>query len=182
VGNRWLVPATGFEYVCTSSAVSAATWSALGGASVVQEHYMMWQQETTATSGGTTTKDVWGVRPLNNLTSAPVGGASVSLATNAFTLTAGRYVLSASVVFSQVVQVVLRLRQTSGTPTTIATGLTAKAASGAVTLDALFIVAATETFQLEHNADTTVSGSGMGLARGLAGIPEVYAQVRIDKF
>jgi hypothetical protein len=184
VGNRWLVPSTSQEYVCMSSAASAAVWTA--PAVALQESHVLSDTKTSGTNGGSPVVATWTARDLNTLVS--VGNTiSVTRAGNAFTLAAGNYTLDASSIFYRVGALKLQLWRTSGTPAAVAAGLSIFSNKGnntgevAATLLTSFTLASSATFELQYYAEASQT-NGLGQSVGIVGTSEVYTQILITKF
>jgi len=137
--------------------------------------------QTSGTQGGTFTSGSWQTRTLNT-----VEGDSeiVTLATNQFTLTAGKYVIEASAPAYKTNHHTAKLYNITDSTDDIigSTGLCGGSdtvnipslISGSVTLTA------SKTFEIQHQAQTTSATSGFGSANSFS-VSQIYTQVKITK-
>lgn len=167
--------------VLTAVTPTTAAWSAPPGATTM---FVCWDEQTVGTNGGTFTAGVWQTRVLN-MSAGNTGGAS--LAANQFTLPSGTYRIRAVAPAYNVNFHKLRLRNITDATTDIE-GVSAEAASVVnVQLDAHTVaviegyitIAASKTFELQHQCSFTQLSTGFGVAAGFG--PEVYATVSCVK-
>jgi len=138
-------------------------------------------QKAQNTAGGTFTSGAFQTRTLNTVVSDSAG--IISLSSNAFTLGPGTYRTECFAPAYGVASHQLRLRNTTDS-TTVLTGISARAnvSADVVDLAALsgrFTITASKTFELQHQAQTTRSSDGFGVAANFG--TEVYAVVELWK-
>lgn len=139
--------------------------------------------ETTGTDGGTFTQGAWQVRSLN---SELIDSSSLfNLSGNVITLaTAGTYWILARAVGNVCGRHQIRLRDVTGTPSTIIAGMPVDAIAEqtismlecVVTLNA----GQTQKFQLEHQCQTTRAIDGFGKNTGF-GENNIFSQITFIK-
>lgn len=133
------------------------------------------------TAGGTFTSGAWRTRTLNTL-SDPMS-IITSLASNEFTLPAGRYEIEAFAVGYLCGLNKIKLRNvTDNVDVVIGSNSFSNASSvqGISQLDGVFTIDSAKTFQLQHWCSVTRNTNGFGLAVS-AGVDEVYASIKIRK-
>lgn len=147
---------------------------------------VLWVEDEKAanTNGGAFTAGSYVTRILNTIRKNTIPGASVS--SNAITLSAGTYRITASAPANDVNRHKTRLRNTTDASTTIvgssefANG-TAPNHQTRSMLQGEFTISAEKTLELQHRCETSeVGGFGLGVASNL-GEPEIYASVFIEK-
>ncbi|HXH30449.1 MAG TPA: hypothetical protein VNJ01_06530 [Bacteriovoracaceae bacterium] len=138
-------------------------------------------QNASGVQGGSCVAGVWQTRNLNTL-----GGDNsfVSLATNRFTLTPGKYFVEVHAPAYSVGQHQAKLR-TVGPDIDVLYGstsvshLTAPSLSVSI-ISGEIIVSETSTFDVQHRCASSKTNFGFGIAASF-GTPEIYTQVKIIK-
>ncbi len=131
--------------------------------------------EAQNTDGGGITSGAWRTMTLNATAKNTLTGAS--LAANAITLAAGSYYVEASQNVSGTARSQLRVYQTSGTPAVLVTGISNYAGNIEISAKGFFILASSQTIELQAQISTTSGSNGQGLAANFG--TEVYANVLI---
>jgi hypothetical protein len=123
--------------------------------------------ETTGyTDGGNFTSGAWQTRAFTNTRYSQ--GTAITRSGNAFILNAGKYRVTAFACAVQVDKHITRIRQTSGTPATLAIGSCGMADSTGTlrndqsTIEMVFDLAAQQTIELQHRCETTKVTDGLG--------------------
>tara|TARA_R110000796_G_C14421942_1_gene420040 strand:- start:242 stop:748 length:507 start_codon:yes stop_codon:yes gene_type:complete len=142
-------------------------------------------RKTAGTQGGTATSGSWQTRDLNTEVSDVAG--IVTIASNQFTLQAGSYIVDWNAVFynstnqsisriynitdSAIVSVSISARATSGVGSKLSIGI------------GYIDITSAKVFELQQRVQTTVSGTGYGLAsNAYFTMPyEQYALIKIAK-
>jgi hypothetical protein len=138
-------------------------------------------EQTTGTDGGTFTSGSWVTRVLNTLESDT---SFVSLATNQFTLTAGKYYISASAPAYDVNTHKTRLQNITDTATTVVGTTEYIDVQNFQTrsfIEHVFTITASKTFELQHQCQTTAVTAGLGNQSVGFSAVETYAIVTIEK-
>jgi predicted ATPase len=146
-----------------------------GGISVPSMHLQ--HQEAQNTDGGGITSGAWRTMTVNTQVTNTITGAS--LAANAITLPAGTYYLSASQNVSGTARSQARIRQTSGTPATLLTGISNYAGNIEISVSGFFTLASSQTIELQVQVGSTSASNGQGLADNFG--TEVYNNVLIQR-
>ena len=143
--------------------------------------------KSDGTTGGTFTSGSFQTRDLNDLSGST---SFVSLSSNQFTLTPGKYTIEASAPAHQVRYHQTKIRNiTDSSDAIIGSSEWAEEVDGvgdAVNgytrslLDGEVIITSSKTFELQHRGDRTQITNGFGIAASF-GVGEVYAQVKITK-
>jgi hypothetical protein len=131
--------------------------------------------------GGTFTAGAWRTRVLNTLT----GDTSfISLASNQITLDPGTYIIYAIAPSVDVDTSIIQLYNVTDTATVIV----GSTASSQVTTNSshsflmgTFTIAASKTFEIQHQGQTTRATDGFGVQSSFAGYNSVYTQVTLTK-
>ena len=122
-------------------------------------------RKTAGTAGGTATLGAWRTRDLNTEVS-DVGGI-VTIASNQFTLQAGKYIVDwHAPVFSIVNQHISRIYNITDTAivSESITSRVANTSNTALSTGTGYIdIASAKVFELQHRVQTTVSTNGFGL-------------------
>jgi hypothetical protein len=129
------------------------------------------------TDGGTATGGIFQTRPLNTVNYNGITGASLS--SNAVTLPAGNYFVSAVAEAFIVDQFRLRIRNTTASTNLVLGVLSLQSTA---TLFGQFTLSGTSTIELQMYCQTTRGGDGMGTNGGSGGVNAVYAILQIVKF
>ena len=139
-------------------------------------------EKTSGTAGGGGTSGSYGTRTLNTVVTNEISGAS--LASNQITLPAGTYRIEASAPSVQTNRHKAKLRDTTGAADLII-GTSAfgssQAANGSQTrsfVNGQFILSAQSDLEIQHEVQTTVGTSDLGVASSFGEV-EVYTEVRI---
>jgi len=140
-------------------------------------------EKASGTSGGTFNSGAWQTRDLN--TKATDTHSICALAANQFSLPAGTYEIHVRAPCFLTAQTKAKLRNVSDGSDTIigASGYAYGAAGGdaiSSTVDGVFTIASSKTFEVQHRCSTTSTVSGFGYADGF-GVVEVYTEVFIRK-
>lgn len=134
----------------------------------------------SGTAGGTFTIGAWRTRDLNTVEG---DGQIVSLVGNQFTLSSGRYRISASAPATKVGNHQLRLRNITNSSTTSVGTIEATAATGTQTrshIETVVSVSGISTYEIQHQSTSTQAADGFG--RGTSfGEDNVFSVVRIEK-
>lgn len=137
-------------------------------------------QKSSGTDGGTATSGSWQTRTLNTEVTDSIGS---TLSSNQFTLPAGTYHIRASAPAFSCSQHQIRLQNITDTATTL-TGTSECTNAGAgdgvsrSEIDAVFTIAGTKTFELQHRVASTKATNGYGIGTGWG--TEVYANILIE--
>lgn len=140
-------------------------------------------QKTSGTDGGSATTGSWQTRTLN--TAVRNLGSLATLSSNQFTLPAGTYHVFALAPARRVDRHQARLQNiTDAVTVAVGTGdYSGNAVSPpntASVISAVFTIAASKTFELQHNVESTKTTDGYGIGVG-RGVTEVYSRVEITK-
>jgi hypothetical protein len=141
-------------------------------------------EKSDTSYGGTFTSGAWRTRDLNTLDDLlSVGWCSLS--SNAFTLSAGSYELDWSAPSNAVTGNITRLQNTTDA-STVKIGSaeyspTAATINTSSTGNAVFTIAGSKVFEIQHYGVATGSTSGFGQRSDVSGIVEIYTQVKIRK-
>jgi hypothetical protein len=143
-------------------------------------------EKPSGTVSGTFTAGANQIRTLNTITYEKDSTGWFSLNSNQFTLTAGKYFISArapaiSVAFHKV----MLYNVTDATIDILGSSATIAAAAGSQTdsnLTGVFTIADTKVFELRHRCSVTVNNFGFGFPNSFPDMVEVYAEVTIQKF
>lgn len=135
----------------------------------------------TGVQGGTFTQGAWRTRDLNSEIINTI--TSCSLSSNAITLPAGTYHVTASAPAVSVQGHQTRIYQTSGTPAALITGTTeysetADQNSSRSFINGTFTLASSQTIELQHRCESTKSTNGFGEAASFG--DEVYSIIEIQ--
>jgi len=138
--------------------------------------------KSAGADSGTFTSGSWQTR---DLTTIEGDSEIVSLSTNQFTLSPGKYVIEAQAQAYRVDGHKIRLRNITGGSTQIV-GLTgyagaADTSNNPVSLTGNVTITVSTAFELQHRCDTTQATQGFGEKPGFSDESEVYAQVKITK-
>ncbi|MBD80950.1 MAG: hypothetical protein CL840_18680 [Crocinitomicaceae bacterium] len=142
---------------------------------------IMKDEKSSGTASGTFTSGAWRTRDLNT----KYGDTSfASLASNQFTLQPGVYMIEATAVAHKMTSHKIRLRDITNS-NDVVLGLNAYNHStdntaSSSTLEGVFTVATSTTFEIQHRGSSTQSSDGFGPSNSF-GVNEVYAQVKITK-
>lgn len=139
-------------------------------------------QKAANTAGGTATSGSWQTRTLNTEVVDEIGS---TLAANQFTLPAGTYDVSIRVPFYGTKQTQTRLRNITDSTTDVVGSSTymtntADGGGGDSWIIGHITIAATKTFEVQSQVNTTVATFGFGAASNFGEV-EVYTQVWIRK-
>ena len=164
--------------VLTSGGASAApSWADAAGISVAR----ITDSKTSGTAGGTFTSGAWRTRDLNTIEDDP--DSIVTLSSNQFTLGAGTYLIQWSAPVYRVNSHKTQLYDVTGA-TDLGKGSSEYSNNGdsvqtiSVGSDVVTLTA-NNTFEIQHQCQTTVSGDGFGVAASFAA--EKYTMVTIFK-
>lgn len=143
-------------------------------------YILIQDQKAANTNGGTFTSGDWRTRDLNTEVIDPGGHASLSA--NQITLAAGTYLLRASAPANWVVNHKTRWQNiTDGTTTLEGTSEAVSSASSANQTRSFvigrFTIAASKTFELQHQCSTTRATDGFGEASNFG--TEIYSIVEL---
>lgn len=187
--NTLTIPLNDLSNVSVAAPTAQDVLTFVGGqwiaeAPFLPEIYRLSDQKATATNGGTFTAGAWQTRDLN--TQVDTGGASCSLATNQFTLTAGTYKLEAYAQAFRVEQHMVRIQNiTDATTLILGASSYAKNNNGAGSNIGYagigFTIATTKTYELQHRCTTDRTTDGFGVPSGFAGITETFSIVMITR-
>lgn len=139
---------------------------------------------TGSGGGGTFSSGAWRTRDLNEIVRNDIDGASLD--SNAITLPAGKYMISASAPAYRVEGHVARLRRTSGTPTRIFLGTyayvgdTSNGTDNRSFINGVFDLDEVTTLEVQHLCNKSNTGNGFGGASN-PGIDAIYTEVLIWK-
>lgn len=141
-------------------------------------------EKTSGTSGGTFTSGAWRTRDLNTVRHNTIVGASLS--SNQITLPAGTYLIEASAPAVYVYINKIRLRNiTDGVDAAVGssawTGSNDTGAAPSQIIEVITISSGQKVFEIQHYCSSTYATSGFGAASAIAGIAEIYTQVKITK-
>ena len=177
-----------FRYIgkIESNQTTAGTWAASPsieyvGQRPVQRVAYLKDVKSSGTAGGTFTLGAWRTRTLNT-----VEGDSeiVSISSNQFTLSAGKYRIEASAPAYNVNNHQAKLRDiTNSLDIIIGTGeWTWSAGQGTArsVITGQIVLTVPTTFEIQHYSGTTKTTDGFGRAVG-HGVDEIYTQVKITK-
>jgi len=147
------------------------------------KHYILLQdRKFNGTNAGASSSATWHTRVLNQ--EVRDQGGHCSLSSNRFTLAAGTYIIKASAPCYIGNNHALRLRDVTGTPTTILNGTaeyanSTHAVANRSFLNGVFTIAAGQALELQHYI-TTAAALGLGPACNNTEV-EVYAEVELWK-
>ena len=163
----------------SANAVTLAKTDASG----LQPIVVLRDEKASGTSGGTFNSGAWQTRDLN--TKATDTHSICTLAANQFSLPAGTYEINVRAPCFLTGQTKAKLRNVSDGSDTIigASGYAYGAAGGdaiSSTVDGVFTIASSKTFEVQHRCATTSAVSGFGYADGFS-VVEVYTEVFIRK-
>jgi len=134
--------------------------------------------KSTGVNGGSFYSGSWKTRDLNNLNDPD--SIIVSLSSNIFTLSAGKYKISVSCQAYEVCDNQLRLYNTSDS-TTVTYGLNAYADKSSTTvLHAIINITSNKSYKIEHRCKNSRSTDGFGESTDWG--DEVYSIVEITKY
>jgi hypothetical protein len=195
--NETFITAAGVTYEALAAAGDVGTVAStvaagddarfLGNLNVFEMLYLE-DRKVNGTNGGTSVSGVWTKRDLNTEVVNTMAGASLS--SSIITLPAGTYWCTFSAPANGATISVAhqaRLRQTDGTPITLAVG-SSETAGGPDTEPNItrtmgadsFVLAAEQTVELQHLVSTGRANDGFGSPVG-SGEHETYAQITIFK-
>lgn len=138
--------------------------------------------KSSGTNGGTFTSGAWQTRDLNDLS----GDTSfLSLASNQFTLSSGKYIIEASAPADQVNSHKAMLYNITDSSNEII-GTTARCGTAQSTNNRSYItgtveISSSKTFEIQDYCQTTRATDGFGVSFGNPSVDEVYTQVKITK-
>jgi len=159
------------------------TTTVLGPIEVGGDYILIRDEKSEGTNGGTFTSGDWRTRDLTTVKMDETG--NVSLSSNQFTLPAGTYRFSASCPVISVANHQSRLRNITDSTTTLLGESTFADVSGNGTehsiIEGQFVIAASKTFELQHQCVTTKANNGFGNSTGFTGTTEVYASIGLAK-
>lgn len=138
--------------------------------------------KSSGTAGGTFTSGAWQTRDLNTLEGDT---EFVSLSSNQFTLSEGKYEIEAIAQAYAVDKHAIKLRNTTDSTDDIIGGVTFSdnldgGHSNNSVLKGQIDITSSKTFEIQHRSDLTQASNGFGLAFGV-GVSEIYCQVKITK-
>lgn len=136
--------------------------------------------QLSGTNGGTFTSGAWRTRTLNTKVADQIG---VVLNSNQFTLTAGVYEIDAAAPGYATSYHKARLQNiTDGTTDAVGSAETdAVAVTSCSRILCLLTLSSTKVFELQHYCSATRATDGFGGATSIAGVNEVYSQIKIKK-
>lgn len=137
-------------------------------------------QKASGTQGGTFTSGAWRTRDLNTEVSDPAG--IVSLASNQFTLQAGRYFIEAEAPVNFASSHQARIQNITDGATALLGGNQYSGGGGVgnrATVTGVVTITSAKVFELQHRCSTTDATDGFGLAGSFG--TEVYSQVVITR-
>jgi hypothetical protein len=139
---------------------------------------------SNGTHGGGFNSGSWHARDINTALSDPSDIAVIESDTQTFSLNTGTFKIAAYAPAYGVDAHQLRLRQTTGTPATIAYGQVAYASAagdtGSTAVLQVSEVSGAQSYQIQHQCQTTRGTFGRGVACSFGGV-EVYTIVVIEK-
>jgi len=163
---------------------TGSAWATVGPIPATALTYAIFNETQAAgTSGGTFTAGSYVKRTLNTTLINTISGCSI--ASSVITLGAGTYNVYGFAPGYKVAVHKLRVQNTTAS-TTIVQGVNAYSASGgdyAQThsfASTTFTLTGSTNIELQHRAQTTASGNGLGVDGGATG-DEIYAQIVITK-
>ena len=159
-------------------------WSvpAGGGGGAAPDYILLRDEKTAGTAGGTFTSGAWRTRDLN--TEVIDSGNHCTLSSNQFQLAAGTWRIRAIAPAWGVDRHQARLQNiTDATTTVTGTGSSSNSSSlpGNTCSEIVhqFTIAATKTFEIQHQCSATMSGAGFGLDGSFG--TEIYTIVELQK-
>lgn len=165
-----------------ASSIYAADIRAGEGDKIIS-YAVLVHKQSDGVDGGTFTSGAWRTRPLTSAARTDTQSI-VSVASNQFTLAAGIYRVRARFAAQQVNAHQIRLRDITNSAT-VAYGSVEQAPSGVSVqtyscVEMQFEVSGSTIYEIQHQCNTTKSGSGMGQACGFGG-EEIFGSVEIYK-
>jgi hypothetical protein len=156
--------------------------SGLNGSAGMSQIAYIRDERASGVQGGGLTTAIWNIRPLNVLS----GDTSfVSLAANRFTLQVGTYSLSAGAVGYGCASHKIRLRSiTASADILYGTASFSHPSSQCLVesiIDDTITVTSPTVFEIQQWSQLDKGVNGMGYAVNIAGVPEIYARVKIIK-
>ena len=153
-----------------------------GGSGTSNQIAILVDEKANNTDAGVFTAGAWQTRDLNTEYQDDIG---VTIAANEFTLPAGTYEIYAVAPAYRINRHQARLYNVSAATTTLVGSSEYTANSGGLsqtqsTITGTFTIASSQTFRIEHRAQSSFSPNGLGVASNF-GEPEVYTQVTLRK-
>lgn len=171
-------PGTDGQVLLRNSALSLG-FGWLNATTSNNEYYIVTDVKPSGEYGGEASKDTWQTRDLNTMQS--VNGSSCSVSSNQITLTAGTYIVEASVPSYRVRETKVRFYNiTDSTTDIVGTSDYHFMDCGRSNLAGSITLASSKTFELQQWSDKSINTNGLGNAVG-AGVNEVYSTVKIVK-
>lgn len=135
--------------------------------------------QANGTNGGTFTSGTFQQRVLNTEDDP---SNFISLASNQFTLPAGRYLIEASAPGKDCGNHRLRMVNVTDGAATVGVGSTfGSGVAVEATLNTVVTITASKAFELQHRCGTTRATDGFGSPSGFGSESEIFAQVKITK-
>jgi len=163
----------------TDDEIDLTIAAASGGGGGTYEYVLIVDEKSSGTAGGTFTSGAWRTRDLN--TEKADTGSVASVASNQITLAAGTYRAYIRCPIFNCGRNLTRLQNITDTATTLtgSSELGGSASSSESTITGRFTIAATKTFEVQHQCDTTSTTYGFGVNSSLG--TETYTRALFVK-
>jgi len=163
----------------TDDEIDLTIAAASGGGGGTYEYVLIVDEKSSGTAGGTFTSGAWRTRDLN--TEKSDTGSVASVASNQITLAAGTYRAYIRCPIFNCGRNLTRLQNITDTATTLtgSSELGGSASSSESTITGRFTIAATKTFEVQHQCDTTSTTYGFGVNSSLG--TETYTRALFVK-
>lgn len=165
----------------TGASTAAAALTNLGAQATIL-YVLAREEQTSGTAGGTFTSGAWRTRTLNTL--SVNDGSIASLATNQVTLPAGTYIFRGRAPAWSTNRNQMRLQNITDTATVMLgpnaySSASVPGAPSDASVSGKFTIAGAKAFELQHQAETTSTTTGFGIAGSFG--TEVYASIEFWK-
>lgn len=166
---------------------SNATITGLDGAITVDDIWILLDKKSSGVRGGTFTSGAWRTRTINTAEVNP--GSDVTLSSNQFTMTAGKYFIMIRAPAHGVGSHQIRLynvtdssvEQYGTSEVTDGSDSDSDDEGGQSESNLTFVlnVPSTKTYRVEHRSEHSQSRTGFGFPAGFSGNSEIYTRVEI---
>ena len=164
------------EATNTTQYYDGAAWQSVSTAQTVAQFN---ETQANGTNGGTATAGAFSKRTLNTTVINDIGA---TLTSSVIALLAGTYRVTVIAPFYSVTGVVIRLRNTTDSTSTLQSvnNYITTNNGGYAILEGTFTITATKNFEVQYNCNTTWATGGLGIALS-GGLSEIYTQITIVK-
>lgn len=139
--------------------------------------------QASGQNGGNATAGAWTKNTLNTTVTNNISGCSI--ASSVITLTAGSYIMRSEAPYYNVGTITTRLRDTTNNVTLVSgTGKLADdrfQTEQTVLLQGYFTLTGSTNIEFQYYASANYNANSLGVAMGIAGVSEIYANIMIQQ-